>query len=373
MKVLIVARNFYPSTLGGPSNTLYWLASSLVKKGIAVRVVTTDDHIVDDSLPRNLWANIEGISVFYTSVSEKDKYHLSIVKIIRNAVSDCEVLILGSIFYPASLFSAYYAKKHNIKIIWSPRGELFPSAINNSIIKKIYIKCLKYLFGNYAVFHSTSNDEVTYVKTYLGEKIRSFILPNYMRLPEKEEHIHTEKYFLFVGRIAPIKALDRIIKGFALSKSFLSSDFRFYIVGGVEDKYEEYYLSLRELVSELNLENKIIFKGSVVGDDKYKIYANAYFSLLLSDSENFGNVVIEALSQGTPVIASTGTPWKELMVTNSGFWIENSPESIAKTIDEAISMNPSTYDSYRENAYNLAKTFDIDENINLWVEKIKTI
>lgn len=373
MNVLIVVRNFYPSTLGGPSNTLYWLASSLVKSGLDVRVITTDDHIVDNSISRNLWTNLEGISVYYASVARGDKYHLSIVKLVRNVILNADILILSSVFYLPSLFSAYYAKRHNVKIIWSPRGELFPSAINNNVIKKLYVKGLKLLFGNYAVFHATSYDEEIYIKEYFGKNIRSFILPNYMRLPEKKEHADTEKFFLFVGRIAPIKALDKIIKGVALSRSFLASDIKLYIVGGVEDKYEDYYKTLKKLIFDLKLENNVIFKGSVVGAEKYKIYADAYFSLLLSDSENFGNVVIEALSQGTPVISSLGTPWKKLMTTKSGFWIDNTPECIAKTFDETISMNASMYNSYRENAYKLAKTFDVNENISLWIERIKSI
>ena len=51
-----------------------------------------------------------------------------------------------------------------------------------------------------------------------------------------------------------------------------------------------------------------------------------------SHNENFGNVVVESLSQGTPVIASTGTPWKILEKYHAGYWIKNNPENIAKKI-----------------------------------------
>ena len=71
------------------------------------------------------------------------------------------------------------------------------------------------------------------------------------------------------------------------------------------------------------------------GEEKYKLYANAYFSILVSHSENFGNVVIEALSQGTPVIASKGTPWEQL-AEKAGFWIDNDENSIACCIDISI-------------------------------------
>lgn len=61
---------------------------------------------------------------------------------------------------------------------------------------------------------------------------------------------------------------------------------------------------------------------------------------MVSHSENFGNVIIlESLSQGTPVVASKGTPWEELNINNAGYWIDNSPDNIGQTIDKLISMS----------------------------------
>jgi glycosyltransferase involved in cell wall biosynthesis len=106
--------------------------------------------------------------------------------------------------------------------------------------------------------------------------------------------------------------------------------------------------------------------GSLVGKEKFRAYASARYSFLVSNSENFGNVVIEALSQGTPVVASKGTPWKSLIEKNAGFWIDNTPETIADTLDVLISQSDEEYFKYREGALNYSRSFDIYEHIEEW-------
>ena len=50
-------------------------------------------------------------------------------------------------------------------------------------------------------------------------------------------------------------------------------------------------------------------------------------------------VVAEALAHGVPVIASWGTPWKELVERQCGLWVENDPSSLMKAITEMRSRN----------------------------------
>ena len=71
-----------------------------------------------------------------------------------------------------------------------------------------------------------------------------------------------------------------------------------------------------------------------------------------SHNENFGNVVVESLSQGTPVIASTGTPWQILQKYKAGYWISNSPEKIAEILDDVLILSKQEYNLMRLNSEN---------------------
>jgi glycosyltransferase involved in cell wall biosynthesis len=48
--------------------------------------------------------------------------------------------------------------------------------------------------------------------------------------------------------------------------------------------------------------------------------------------ENFGMVVVEALSYRRPVIASKGTPWSELEQIGCGLWCGTNPEALAAAL-----------------------------------------
>ena len=88
-----------------------------------------------------------------------------------------------------------------------------------------------------------------------------------------------------------------------------------------------------------------------------------------SESENFGNVVVEALSQSTPVIASKGTPWKILEEENAGWWKDNDPITIGNTIDEALSLSDEKYLEMCDKSYELVrKKYNINTSEdNHWV------
>jgi glycosyltransferase involved in cell wall biosynthesis len=371
MNILISAGLFYPSKLGGPANTLYWLAKALCTRNLDVSVVTSNNHIDDKSIEFDKWTTIDDIRVRYCSVNSRFPFGILFYSIKELLKSD--VVMLSSFFYKPNFFLAFFSVLFNKKVIWSPRGELFDSAIKGSKAKIFFIKTVRFLFANKVIFHATSDDERFRINNYLGNNIKIVTIPNYMELPKKQDRIEDRgKYFLYVGRIAPIKALDKLLSGLAQSNAFMSSDYKLLLAGGVEKQFQDYYAELENIIQDNRLlKDKVLFLGNVEGDDKFNLYANAYFSILISHSENFGNVVIEALSQGTPVITSKGTPWEQLVDKNAGFWINNDEQNIANCVDEVIKMEDEDYQQMRNNAYNLAMEFDVHSNIDKWINVIK--
>lgn len=371
MKILMTPGLFYPSKLGGPANTLYWLAKSLVSNNIRVSVVTSNKHIDEGLVVFDEWTEIDNIRVRYctakSKLSSRVFFH-SIQELFKN-----DVVLISSIFYIPSFFIALFAALTSKKIIWSPRGELFNSAINGSKTKLLYVRLLRFLFSKRVILHATSSIEQREIEKHFGSSVRTIVIPNYMELHEKKDRLGSEsKYFLYVGRIAPIKALDNLLLGLSKSDVFMKSDYKLLIAGGVEKQFEGYYNKLFQILSEnASLKEKVVFLGNVEGDQKFQLYADAYYSILVSHSENFGNVVIEALSQGTPVIASHGTPWQKLVDSKAGQWIDNNENEIAKSIDKVIAMDEEEYLQVRENAYKLALEFDVYSNVDNWIKVLQ--
>ena len=99
----------------------------------------------------------------------------------------------------------------------------------------------------------------------------------------------------------------------------------------------EYESFLKSEVHRLGLKN-VKFLGFVNGQEKYEKLVQLSTLFVPSDFENFGMIVTEALSVGTPVMASLGTPWEELNNQHCGWWCDRTPENIAKVMLQVLDM-----------------------------------
>lgn len=363
MRVLFPLHLFYPSKVGGPANTLYWLCKALARNGHEVTVVATREGIDDGRVETNKWVDVDGIKVRYCDSTSK--FSLDVIRYSKKVLKSVDTVVFSSICFLPNFFIAIAARLKGKRILWSPRGELFDSAVQGGKGKKLYFTILNTLLGKSIVFHATSDAEKKVILSYFPNS-EVVIVPNYMEVPPKEIVNTDYTDFVYVGRIAPIKAIDKMIGGLDASKLFRRSNSRMIIVGGVEKQFEDYYNSLLVEVERLGLNDKIVFVGSKTGRDKFKMYAAARYSFLVSNSENFGNVVIEALSQGTPVVASKGTPWESLDERKAGYWIENTPVEIGRIIDVILQQSEENYLEFRENAFVYSKSFDVFEHIGDW-------
>ena len=363
MRVLLPLDLFYPSKIGGPANTLYWLCKALVRNGHNVTVVATQRGIDEGRVEIDKWNDVDEIKTRYCG--SESKFSIPVIRHSIKKLNTADVVIFSSICYLPNFFIALAASARRKKIVWSPRGELFDTAVGSNLGKKMYFALLRMLLGKRILFHATSEDEKSTIWRYFP-KSEVVIIPNYMELPVREIVESDYLDFLYVGRIAPIKALEKLIEGLSLSKHFRASRYKFKLVGGVEKQFEDYYKGLLEQVDRLGLKNKVTFVGSLTGTSKFQAYASARYSFLVSNSENFGNVVIEALSQGTPVVASTGTPWSKLPEKKAGFWIQNTPNVIADTVDYLIQQTDEEYIKFRQGAVSYSKEFDVYEHVGEW-------
>lgn len=374
MKILFPVYVFYPSQLGGPANTVYWHCKALKKKGLNPIIVTTTYGISNQNLLKLKNGTGECGEINYIAYDKFSGIKLLIESVKKIKEVDC--IHFSSFFYWPNFFIAFISillfKK---KVVWSPRGEMSNNAmIYGSKLKKIYLKLIKTFLRNKITFHATSKKESNEISKNLGEGVNIIELPNYLELkPPLEAKSH--KYLLFIGRIHPIKALDNLLLALKHSEVFLQSEYKLLIAGDTDGtkESEEYLQSISNFIQANELKLKIEMLGQVI-DEKDSIYSNAFFTILPSHTENFGNVVIESLAHGTPVIASKGTPWQILENNVAGFWVNNDIESLTHIINHAIELDEKNYFTMRENALKLVSTmFDIEVNIIKWITQYKKI
>jgi D-inositol-3-phosphate glycosyltransferase len=110
-----------------------------------------------------------------------------------------------------------------------------------------------------------------------------------------------ESIVLYVGRLAPIKGIDRLLEALALLRRL--KPIRLLIVGGDDHRTRE-SRDLRQLSKELGIQDAVTFVGRVDHERLPPYYCAADVFVLPSHYETFGLVALEALASGTPVVAS---------------------------------------------------------------------
>ena len=140
---------------------------------------------------------------------------------------------------------------------------------------------------------------------------------------------------LFLSRIHPTKAIDRLLAAWAQLQT-RHPDWRLVIAGRGEVAHVE---EVEALAKTLGVD-RVEFPGPLFGDAKAQAYSGADLFVLPTHSENFGMVVAEALAHGCPAVVSRGAPWAGLETEGCGWWVDNSVESLVAALDAAMHSPP---------------------------------
>jgi len=109
--------------------------------------------------------------------------------------------------------------------------------------------------------------------------------------------------FLFVGRIAPNKKVDDIVRLAEVYKRYVDIFYRFIFVGR-DDAVPTYGAAVRALVRQYEmLPDRFWFTGPVPDADLAAYYRTASVYVSLSEHEGFCVPLVEAMAAGVPVLA----------------------------------------------------------------------
>ncbi len=112
---------------------------------------------------------------------------------------------------------------------------------------------------------------------------------------------------LFVGRIAPNKRQDDLIRLASYWKRFLSTDVRLVLVGKLPRR-RHYFDALQSLFYEEGFTpQEVVFLGHVTHEDLLACYAGAHVFVSASEHEGFGVPLVEAMLLDVPVVALAAT------------------------------------------------------------------
>ena len=145
-----------------------------------------------------------------------------------------------------------------------------------------------------------------------------------------------EGIILFVGRIVPIKGIDKLLM--ALNHLENIERLRLLVIGGDKNCQDEVN-RLRRLSKSLKIESSVTFLGLVEQEKLPYFYSAADICVFPSHYESFGLVALESLACGTPVVATdVGGIRSVVRDGETGYIVlDNVPQLLAEKITLALS------------------------------------
>lgn len=343
LRVLHVSPTWYPATeWGGPIQSTHRLCSALAAGGrVQVDVLTGDAASPNSNraLDVRLGTRIE-LAPRYSVRYERRQLAVctsaQLLSTLMRMIPDADVVHLTGVYNFTTFPTLLSCRRHAKPLVWSPRGALQRwSGSRKKGLKAAWDRlALAGLERGRSVLHVTSEDEAR-ESTAALPGTRAVVIPNGVDVPVPKEaraRRTTEPLgLLYMGRLDPKKGIERLLEAVAL----LDPDtWRLEIMGDGEASYVDH---LRARAAPLG--GAVVFLGHLTSESRRRHLAAADLMVVPSFTENFGMVVAEGLAHGVPVVASTGTPWSELVDRGCGWWVENSPSALAGAIREAVAAD----------------------------------
>jgi D-inositol-3-phosphate glycosyltransferase len=147
-----------------------------------------------------------------------------------------------------------------------------------------------------------------------------------------------EVIILFVGRIVPIKGIDKLLMAMPYLEN--GKRLKLLVIGGDEYCRDE-MKRLKSLAQDLHIHDSVSFLGLVKHEELPYFYSAADLCVLPSYYESFGLVALESLACGTPVVVTkVGGLESVIRQGETGYVVlDNTPFRLANKMALLLSMS----------------------------------
>jgi glycosyltransferase involved in cell wall biosynthesis len=326
-RLMIVCDAYLPGERGGGG---MWAVRNLAERFselYEVFIVTRDcDGRIDDTpyvgIPRNKWIRRPEAMIYYASPS-----HINARKFAELAEEvDPDLIYLNSLLSKPCvrfLMSRRFHFNNKVPLILAPSGEVSEAAWQQTAFKKKSFLLFAKLSGllKNIQWKAATEDERSDIRRVVGnvpirvvpELSPIHILPDF-NFHEKPEKRRGELQLVFLSRVTPHKNLDFLLSRLSeIDEGNITLD----VIGPTDDP--EYVERCKTTASKLPDNITVRFLGPLLREQGLEVLKNSHFMALPTKGENFGYVVIESLSAGTPVLLSDRVPWEQVEEGGAGW------------------------------------------------------
>lgn len=312
MRIVIFTDTFSPQ-INGVTKNLDLLLEYFDNHGIEFIVFAPDVGSVSGNKYEDKIVRINSLDFFlYPELKFSFPNYFKFKKILADFQADLIHLVTP---FNIGLTGLYYAKHNEIPFVASyhTNFDQYLGYYNIKFLEEAAWKYLKWFHNQALCNYCPSRDTLEQLKQrgfknldIWGRGINAeFFAPSYRDLNFRRQHnLEGKIAFLYVGRLAKEKNISLLFDSFErLNKKY--QDRIALIVTGDGPQADE----LKNDAS-----TNIIFTGYQTGEELSRVYASADAFAFPSVTETYGNVIIEAMSSGLPVVAIMAGGIKENLI-----------------------------------------------------------
>jgi Glycosyltransferase len=340
VRILHVVPTYLPATrYGGPIYAVHGLCRALAARGHEVDVIATNvDGSGNSDVSLGIPVDLDGVKVRYFApphlpLARRFYFSPAMRRALASRVRVYDTVHLHSVFLWPTYAAARAAERTHVPYIVSPRGMLVPELIRRKsrLVKEAWIQLVeKRTFLHAAAIHFTAQREWDDARRVALPLPAPFVVPNGIDLPAPASSARLGDTLLFLGRINWKKGLDRL-----LDAARDLPTVKVVIAGNDE---EELTPKLRAQARRNGIADRIDFRGPVSGAAKQELLRTSTALVLPSLSENFGNVVLEAMAAEMPVIVTPEVGLaSDVAQAGAGIVTSSQPEPLAAAIRDLLS------------------------------------
>ena len=346
MRICVIVPSFFPAFFYG--GTIFSIHESLKlfsNKKLEIFVSTTSANgRTRLKVKKNIFLKLkQNYFVKYYFDEIINRFSLSFLFGIWSDVRKSNIVYVQDIFSIFAILGFIASRIYNKKCIIAPRGSLSEYSLKSRFywLKMIWIFIFLKIMNKNFFWHVTSEFEKKDIfKLNLNGKI--FIIPNFIKFDLKKIKklkslnslsLNNTKKVLKIGTLTRLdkkKGLLNLIRAFSKLKT--KQDVHLFICGEDHGLKQE----IKKEIKIWSLNKKVTILKPLYGIKKYQFLKMLDVFCLPSKNENFGNVYLESLRVGTPIIASKFTPWKNVIKFKCGLITNNKIDNITLNIDKFI-------------------------------------
>ncbi|EKD41734.1 MAG: hypothetical protein ACD_73C00554G0001, partial [uncultured bacterium] len=323
MKHIVYINYEYPPLGGGGGRAMSQIASRMVNHDTRVSIITS----AFNSLPSK--ENLNGCDIYRIPTLRRCQEKCSIFEMVLFMISSLifvpwimrkqKMDVVVAFFTIPSGPSAWLLSRiKKCPLIISLRGGDVPGFMGSqlSIYHHLMKPLIRFLWRQSAFVVANSNG-LKNLARQTDPGIDYKVIPNGIDLrliksvyDLRQRRTGNDEPFIVLtaGRLSPQKSIETLIEGFDEFIKTTKLNALLWIVGDGPEMAK-----LDSLIKKLNLSDKVVFWGWKRQEELIDFYSKAHVFVLTSVNEGMPNVVLEAMKEGLPILATSVEGIEELV------------------------------------------------------------